>query len=247
MEQFDDGNVASSTIPSSSLNANDPSEYETMEMNSQANAKGSELEKEVKEEEEEEEVREANGGEKAGHMKRIHEQQGEVERMVDEEGSDIFNQSDQNEQNEQNEESNSETSEHENQEVEEQTNESSTTEIHQEDDTQDSIHQQQSIDISTTRSIKPSSLALLNGTYTRRPRKKTKRSVYNDIYLNTKNPYKQARAGEWTFLQPHRIKYFEGSHEDLVKRNRSELPVVTEYDFTVISQTTYGSLFLAYS
>ena len=74
--------------------------------------------------------------------------------------------------------------------------------------------------------------------YSRRHRASAERSYYNDIYINTRNSHKQARKGEWYFQQYHRIKYYEGSHIDTTPRNRTTIPETTEFDFTVISQTT---------
>lgn len=75
--------------------------------------------------------------------------------------------------------------------------------------------------------------------YSRRPRRTSPRTPYNDIYLNTRNRYRQAVEGEGRFVQHHKIKYYEGSHLDTTPRNRSALPVTDTFDFTVISQTTF--------
>ncbi|KAK8796405.1 hypothetical protein WA588_000540 [Blastocystis sp. NMH] len=79
--------------------------------------------------------------------------------------------------------------------------------------------------------------------YSRRPRRTSPRTPYNDIYLNTRNRYRQAVEGEGRFVQHHKIKYYEGSHLDTTPRNRSALPVTDTFDFTVISQTTKERLF----
>lgn len=80
--------------------------------------------------------------------------------------------------------------------------------------------------------------------YVRRPRANASRNPYNDIFKNTRNSHRQAREGEWYFQQYHRIKYYEGSHIDITPRNRTGLPETKEFDFTVISQTTYLSSFI---
>ena len=80
--------------------------------------------------------------------------------------------------------------------------------------------------------------------YIRRPRANASRNPYNDIFKNTRNSHRQAREGEWYFQQYHRIKYYEGSHIDITPRNRTGLPETKEFDFTVISQTTYLSSFI---
>ena len=76
-----------------------------------------------------------------------------------------------------------------------------------------------------------------------RPNKKF-RTAYTDILRNIGSERHVALPGEFRFNQYHTIRYYEGSHLDLVPRNRSALPVTNKFDISIISQTTFGLEFV---
>lgn len=126
---------------------------------------------------------------------------------------------------------------------EEEKEENKDNEKNDQNDQEDTIKTENNQEIKPSPSISPNkpTPSLRSNTtysYSRRPRRSGTRNVYNDIYQNTRNRYRQAVEGEGRFIQYHKIKYYEGSHLDTTPRNRSAIPSTDTFDFTVISQTT---------
>lgn len=215
-------------------------EKEAKEEEGGENEKDNEEEKEVKEEDNEEKNNESEENPKAEEIVDVKE-----EKSNDDEKE--VNESNENETKEEEATKTSEEAGNEKQEEREETREeddkntTANEENYHETNDNNEENPTPSLAPNNHNTEETTNLELSNTTlpYSRRPRRTSPRTPYNDIYLNTRNRYRQAVEGEGRFVQHHKIKYYEGSHLDTTPRNRSALPVTDTFDFTVISQTTF--------